>query len=115
MLAPERRPPIGWIVVAHVIGGLVIGGLDAARVGSVTLALAVVPVFAATGLLAGLVIAGAERLVIARAIAERRWLAPFVLAAPTAIVTVPVAGSLFDGAYAQTLPLAAQAPVLVPI
>ncbi|HUJ58454.1 MAG TPA: sulfatase-like hydrolase/transferase [Kofleriaceae bacterium] len=88
-----------WVVVAHVAGGLVVGGLEAARLGSVGIALAIVPVFAATGLCAALVIALAERI-------SRRSL---VVAAPSLIVTLPVALTLFDGAYAQHLPLA---PVL---
>ena len=46
-------PPLAWIVVAHVLGAAAIGGLDAARVGSASVALAVVPIFAATGLVAG--------------------------------------------------------------
>jgi hypothetical protein len=104
------RPPIAWIVVAHVIGGLVIGGLDAARLRSAAIALAVVPVFAATGLVAGVAIGVLERAVAG----ARWWLAALVVAVPTLIVTVPVSASLFDGAYAQTLPLAKQAPFLIP-
>ena len=107
----SARPPIAWIVIAHVIGGLVIGGLDAARLGSASLALAVVPVFAATGLAAGVVIGVMQRLVVDRS----WWLAALVIALPAFAVTVPVASSLFDGAYAQTLPLARQAPVLLPL
>jgi len=105
------RPPIAWIVIAHVIGGLVIGGLDAARLGSGSLALGVVPVFAATGLVVGVVIGVTQRLVVDRP----WWLASLVIALPAFAVTVPVASSLFDGAYAQTLPLARQAPVLLPL
>jgi arylsulfatase A-like enzyme len=97
-----------WIVVAHVLGGAAIGAFDATRVHSPSLALAVVPVFAATGLFAGLVIAASERF------APRRFSA-LVRALPTLIVTIPVGAKLFDGAFAQTLPLANQAPLWVPL
>ena len=103
-------PPYAWILVAHVLGGAIVGGLEAARLRSVGIGLAVVPVAAATGLLAGVVIAVCER------IAARRswWVAAALLALPTLAVTVPVASTLFDGAYAQTLPAAAALPYLVP-
>ncbi|MEO8548468.1 MAG: sulfatase-like hydrolase/transferase [Kofleriaceae bacterium] len=105
------RPPVAWIVVAHVVGGALIGLFDAARLHSSSLALAIVPVFAATGLVAALAIAASERLAAGR----RWWLAALIRAMPTLIVTVPVGATLFDGAFAQTLPLAHQAPVLIPL
>ncbi|MFT3692004.1 MAG: sulfatase-like hydrolase/transferase [Kofleriaceae bacterium] len=95
---------IGWNVTAHVIGGAAIGAFDAARLHDSSLALSVVPIFAATGLLAALVIALFERI--------SRWSVVRVL--PTLIVTIPVGATLFNGAFAQTLPLAKQAPILVP-
>ena len=111
MSAGSNKVPVAWIVMAHVAGAIVIGALDAARLRSEGIALAVVPVFAATGLVAGLAIAVVERWVADRG----RWIAALALGALTLIVTVPVAHSLFDGAFAQTLPLARQAPYLVPI
>ena len=110
-MSAKKPAPVAWIVMAHVAGAIVIGGLDAARLRSSGIALAVVPIFAATGLVAGVAIGVVERWVTNRG----RWLAAFALAALTLVVTVPVAHSLFDGAFAQTLPLAHQAPYLVPI
>ncbi len=105
------RPPLAWIVIAHVLGGAAIGALDAVRIHAPGIALAVVPVFAATGLLAALLVAGSERLALQR----RGWVAALVRAAPTLVITIPVGATLFDGAFAHTLPLAHQAPVLVPL
>ncbi|MGE5181829.1 MAG: sulfatase-like hydrolase/transferase, partial [Acidobacteriota bacterium] len=49
-------------------------------------------------------------------VAHRRWwLAALALAAPSLIVTVPVAPSLVAGAYAQTLPGARAVPYVVPL
>ncbi|MEO6773160.1 MAG: sulfatase-like hydrolase/transferase [Kofleriaceae bacterium] len=109
--AGGARPPWAWIVVAHVLGGCAIGALDAARLHALGLALAVVPVFAATGLFAALVIGASERAAAGRA----WWLAAAIRALPALLVLVPVGATLFDGAFAQTLPLAKQAPVLVPL
>jgi hypothetical protein len=63
------------------------------------------------GLISGATISIAERLVAKR----RWWIAALGLSAPTLVVFVPVAGSLFEGAYAQTLPGAAVAPYVLPI
>jgi hypothetical protein len=109
--AGGARPPWAWIVVAHVLGGAAIGALDAARLHAVGVALAVVPVFAATGLLAALLIGATERAAAGRA----WWVAAPIRALPALIVLVPVGATLFNGAFAQTLPLAKQAPLLVPL
>ena len=93
------------------LGGAAIGGLDAARVHSVGIALAIVPVFAATGLLAAVVTGLFERIAAPR----HGAVAALLRAAPSLIITVPVAATLFDGAFAQTLPLARHAPLLVPL
>jgi hypothetical protein len=98
-------------VIAHVLAGVAIGSLEAARLGSAPLGLALVPVFAATGLVAGVVIAIVERLARGR----RWWLDALIAAAPTLVVTIPVGATLFDGAFAQTLPLAGAMPVLIPV
>ncbi len=103
--------PLAWICLAHMIGGAAIGTLDAARLRAVGIGLAVVPVFAATGLLAALAIGLFERL--ARG---RHWaLAAILRAAPSLAISIPLGATLFDGAFAQTLPLAKQAPLLVPL
>ena len=103
--------PFAWIVISHFVGGAAIGALDATRLHSTSLALAVVPIFAATGLCAAVVIGASERIS-----AGRSWfVAALLRAAPSLIVTIPVGAKLFDGAFAQTLPLAKQAPLLVPL
>lgn len=111
MSTSSARRPRAWIPIAHVLGAAAIGALEALRLGSAGLALALVPLFAATGLIIGLVIAGADRLVDGR----RWWVAALGLAAPSLLVLVPVASTLFVGAYAQTLPLASALPVLLPL
>ncbi|MEO8841875.1 MAG: sulfatase-like hydrolase/transferase [Kofleriaceae bacterium] len=98
-------------MIAHLVGGAAIGAFDAARLHSTSLALAVVPIFAATGLVAALVIGASERIAAGR----RGVVAALIRAAPSLIVTIPVGAKLFDGAFAQTLPLAKQAPLLVPV
>ncbi|NVB82948.1 MAG: sulfatase-like hydrolase/transferase [Kofleriaceae bacterium] len=103
--------PIAWILIAHIVGAIAIGCLDCVRLGSLQLGLAVVPIFAATGLVAGLVIAGTERAVSGRS----WWLSALALAVPALVVYIPVSRSLFLGAYAQTLPLASSAPYLLPV
>src|SRR6185437_13375055 len=108
---PRTLPPAAWIVFAHVLGATVIGALDAAKLGSLSVGLAVVPIFAATGLVAGALVAIAERITAG----AKWWVVALVVAAPTLAVGIPVGQTLFDGAFAQTLPLAAEAPVLVPL
>src|SRR5512141_3033729 len=108
--AGGARPPWAWIVVAHVLGAAAIGALDAARLHSIGLALAVIPVFAATGLVAALLVGGTEGIAAGRS----WWIAAAIRALPALIVLVPVGATLFNGAFAQTLPLAKQAPLLVP-
>ncbi|HEY1547263.1 MAG TPA: sulfatase-like hydrolase/transferase [Kofleriaceae bacterium] len=103
-------PPFAWIVLAHVLGATAIGALDCARIGDKAIALAVIPIFAATGLAIGGVVALCERWTSA----SRWWWRAIVVAAPVLIVAVPVGSHLFSGAFAQTLPLAQFAPWLVP-
>jgi arylsulfatase A-like enzyme len=117
------KTPYSWIVVAHVLGGAAIGALDAARLGAMGIALAVVPIAAATGMLAGALIALAERAALRRTpewsatpgIILPRRLASLIISTPTLVVSIPVARTLFDGAYAQTLPGARAMPYVVPI
>ena len=92
----------GWIIVAHVAGAMAIGALDAGRLHAVGVTLAVVPVAAVVGLVAGCAIAAAR---------GRLWL----YGAETLIVTAPVSATLFDGAYAQTLPGARAWPFVLPV
>jgi hypothetical protein len=99
------------LAVPFALGAAIVGGLDAARIGSADIAAAVVPVFAVTGLAIGAVAAGIARLTRGR----RWWLAALALAAPTLAVTVPVCWTLFDGAFARTLPGASVWPVALPV
>ena len=93
------------------IAAAVLGLVEAVRLGSAPLGYAVVPMFAAIGLLIGGLVALFGHL----AAGKRWWIAALVAALPSAIVTAPVASTLFDGAYAQTLPLARAMPVLIPL
>ena len=111
MSSPSPRAPFAWIVVAHLVGAAMLGAIESLRLGSASLALVLVPLFAATGLVAGGVIAATTRLVHGRP----WWLAALGLAAPSLLVTVPMARTLFEGAYAQTLPLAGALPYLLPL
>lgn len=99
------------MILAHVAGAAAIGALDAARLGSAGIAAAAIPMFAVTGLLVAVITLAAERAVRNRP----WWLVALALSAPALIVFVPVAGSLFDGAYAQTLPLAKAVPFVLPL
>ncbi|MCX5746341.1 MAG: sulfatase-like hydrolase/transferase [Proteobacteria bacterium] len=108
----SRASSASWTIVAHVIGAVLIGAIDAARLGG-GIGIATVPLFAMVGLLAGLAIGGAE-LVVARL--QLRWqLAALVLALPSFAITLPTCATLFDGAFARTLPLAGALHLLVPI
>jgi len=100
-----------WAIAAHTAGAALIGLLEAARLGSAPLGLVLVPLFAVTGLVAGVTIGGVGRLV-------RGWPRPLgalAIAAPTLAVTFPVAQTLFDGPYARTLPYASALPVAAPL
>lgn len=110
-LTADARSPYAWIVVAHVVGAAAIGALDAARVGGAGVALAVVPIFAATGVIAGATIAAGDRVAAGR----RWWVAALVLALPTLVISIPLAATLFDGAYARTLWFARAAPIALPV
>jgi arylsulfatase A-like enzyme len=105
----DRNP--SWTIAAYVVGAGAIGAFDAARLKSAGIAAAAVPMFALTGLLAGLLVIGAERLARDRS----WWLSALILAAPALLVFVPVAATLFDGAYAQTLAIAKVAPFVLPL
>lgn len=89
-------------VVAHVLGAIALGALEAARLGGGALAMAIVPLFAMVGLVAALGISVFGK-------------KPLVVSLPSLLVTAPVAHTLFDGAYAQTLPGAAIAPYAIPV
>jgi len=105
------RSSYAWIMVAHALGAVLLGSIEVSRLGGLRLAFVLVPLFAVTGLVAGGVISAVERL------AEPRpaWLGALVIAAPSLAVTIPVCATLFDGARAQSLPLASALPYLTPL
>lgn len=92
------------------LGAAALIGLDGFRLSS-EIGAAVLPIGAVTGLLAGLLVAGAERLMRGK----HWWPFSLVVAAPSLIVFAPVSRALFQGAYAQTLPGAQAAPLVLPI
>ena len=65
------------------------------------------------GLVVGLVIASVERVV--RLLPGRAWLRAGIRALPTTIATVPLARTLFEGAFASTLPGASTAFIWLPM
>jgi arylsulfatase A-like enzyme len=111
MLSSPARVPTAWILIAHTLGAAAIGALDAGKLGSGRLAMVLVPLFAVTGLVAGVVIAASERAAAGRP----WWIAALIRGAPSLIVLLPASSTLFEGAYAQTLPLAFALPYLVPL
>ncbi len=111
MSEPSTRVPVAWIVTAHALGAAAVGVLESVRVAGASLAMTLVPLFAATGAVVGGVVAAATWFVRGR----RPAIAAVGLAAPSLLVTGPMAATLFEGAYAQTLPLAGAMPVLLPL
>jgi hypothetical protein len=99
-------------IVAQTLGGIALGCVQAALLKSAAIGLVLVPLFALTALLIGLVIVGAQRVAHGR----RRWAQAAIIAAPSLLLTVPVAlaSEAFKGAYAETLPLGHALPFLLP-
>ncbi|MEZ4400351.1 MAG: sulfatase [Kofleriaceae bacterium] len=101
-------------IAAGVVAGAALGLLEVVGLGALgrpALAVTALAVAVVAGGLVGLVVDGAQAL--AR-VAPRR-LAPLVAAAPSLVVSIPVGGALFQGAFAATLPGARWAPVAVPV
>jgi len=98
------------IAGAVLLGAAALGALEAARLGDQARAVLIVPLFDAMGLSTGAICAATERIVKNR----RWWVAALVTTAPTLLIVGPVAFTLFDGAYAQTLPLLVLAPFVLP-
>jgi len=111
MLSATTRSSPAWVVIAYALAALAIGLLEAVRLGSGSLALSLGPLFAVTGLVAGALIAGAERAVAGR----RPLVEALAIAAPSLLVTIPIGAVLFRGAYAQTLPMASVMPYVMPV
>jgi arylsulfatase A-like enzyme len=104
------RPPLAWIVAAYTLAAGALGGLEAARLGA-SVGRTTVPVFAVTGLLIGCVLALADRF----ARRTGAWWTAVVLALPSLLVTIPMSRTLYDGAFARTLPLAPALPWVTPV
>lgn len=104
------RPSASWTIAAHALAAAALVALESMRLGP-WVGRAVVPVAALTGALIGVVIALVEH------VAPRRagWQTAAVVALPSLLVSIPVARTLFDGAYAQTLPASSVMPYLVPL
>jgi arylsulfatase A-like enzyme len=101
-------------VLAGVVGGVAVAGLEILAVGGgVFLAATLIALFACVGAVVGAVLALTGWWVDRRD--WSRWRAAFAHALPAVLVLVPVGRSLFDGAFAQTLPGAQVAPYLVPL
>jgi arylsulfatase A-like enzyme len=92
------------------LGAAGIVGLDGFRLAT-GIGLAVLPIAAVTGLLAGLIVAGIERAVDGRP----NLTVGIAVSAPAVVVYLPVCHSLFQGAYAQTLPLANAMPFILTV
>src|SRR5687768_11742782 len=103
----SRVRGLGDPVTAHVAGAAVLGAVEAARLASPGVAWVLLGVFAATGAVAGGLVLGAEA--IARKLPRGGAL---VRALPALLVAVPVARTLFEGAFAATLPAAGAMPYL---
>ena len=109
----------GWLgdpVAAGAVSGVGVAVVELVLIGAIGrpgLAATVAAVFAAVGAIAGLLIVAAYAAV--RRLALGRWPAAAVIAAPTLLVTIPLGRTLFQGAYAATLPGASLAPVAVPL
>ncbi len=115
MSPSSPRTSLAWVIVAHVLAAALLGGVETLRLAHGRLALVLVPVFAVVGLAVGITCAGTEWVARRPALERRWWAAGLILAAPSLLVTVPVCSTLFEGAYAQTLPGAGVLPYALPI
>lgn len=106
----SRWRGLGDPLIAHVAGGAVVGAIEAARLGSAGIAWVAIAMFAATGALAGIAVVGTEA-VAARA----RRFGVWIRALPVLAIAIPVARTLFEGAFAATLPGATVMPYVLPI
>ncbi len=115
MSPSSPRNSLAWVIVAHVFGAAVLGGVETLRLGHAELALVLVPLFAAVGLVGGVACASVEW-IAQRPVFERRWwVVAMLLASPSLLITAPACATLFDGAFASTLPGAAVLPYAGPV
>ncbi len=114
--APSRaRAVAADPLIGATLGGVAIGLVEVVRIGATAPALAgtLLALFAAAGAVAGAVTAGA--LAVVRRLRWTGARAAVALALPTAAIWIPVFATLFEGAFAATLPGAAAAPYVLPV
>jgi hypothetical protein len=102
-------------VAAGLTAGALLALVEVARLGALTrpgLALTVIALAAVAGTFTGA--AGAAAAAVADRLRARGVARAAILAAPALAITIPVGGSLFEGAFAATLPGARWAPIAVP-
>ncbi len=101
-------------LIGAAAGGLLIGAVEAARIGATAPALlaTLLAVFTAAGALAGAVVLAT--LALTRRLGWAGPRAALILALPSAAIWIPVFATLFEGAFAATLPGASVAPYLAP-
>lgn len=112
--APLPRRIAGDPLVASVLAGVLLAAVEILAIGATRPALAgtLLAVFAATGAIAGLVMLATEGIV--RKVGLAAWPAAVLVALPTLAIWIPVSRTLFEGAYAATLPGAGAAPYALP-
>ena len=102
-------------VAAGLTAGALLALVEVARLGALTrpgLALTVIALAAVAGTFTGAAVAAA--VAVADRLRARGVARAAILAAPALAITIPVGGSLFEGAFAATLPGARWAPIAVP-
>jgi arylsulfatase A-like enzyme len=102
-------------VAAGLAAGALLALLEVARLGALTrpgLALTAIALAAVAGTFTGAAVAAA--VAVADRLRARGVARAAILAAPALAITIPVGGSLFQGAFAATLPGARWAPIAVP-
>jgi hypothetical protein len=110
--APPRRAP-GDPLVASALGAAAVALIEVIAIGArPALAAALVALFAATGAVAGGVQLATEAL--GRRLGLKALPAALVWALPTLAIWIPVTRTLFEGAFASTLPGARIAPWVLP-
>jgi choline-sulfatase len=112
----SRWRGLGDPAIAHAAAGAALGLVEGVRLGSAGIAWVLVAVFAATGAVAGALVLATEAL--ARKLPAGwggRVAGALLRAAPSLAITIPVARTLFEGAFAATLPAAGAMPLLLPL
>jgi hypothetical protein len=114
-LSVPLRRAAGDPLVAGTAAGALVGVVEVLAIGATRPALAgtLLALFATTGALAGAAMATTEA--IARRIGLRAGPTAVLAALPSLAIGVPVAGTLFEGAFAATLPGATAAPYALPV